>query len=369
MPLKLDDLRRYAVARNFPAPTTLKRVLERMGYLQADPIRSPARAQDLILRQRVKNYRAGDIEQLYTRLDIEEDFFVNYGYVTRALHRLMHPRSTSLVDNGSAWPAAKTKQAKLLLEFVRSRGSVHPREVDEHFAHGKIENYWGGSSSATTHLLQEMQYVGMVRIVRREKGIRIYSVRESLGETAANQASIDLTIDALVDVLVGIYAPLPGPCLSAYLSRLRYAVPQWKLELPKGLQRAKARLSRETVDDVDWFWPANESPKTRKTADSDTVRLLAPFDPLVHDRRRFEMLWDWEYRFEAYTPVPKRKLGYYAMPLLWRDHVIGWANLNVRDGELQTELGFVKPKPADRSFKRELDAELNRIRVFLDIQS
>ncbi|EWS60580.1 hypothetical protein Y695_04569 [Hydrogenophaga sp. T4] len=55
------------------------------------------------------------------------------------------------------------------------------------------------------------------------------------------------------------------------------------------------------------------------------MRLLAPFDPVVWDRDRFERLWDWAYRFEAYTPPAKRVRGYYAMPLLWRDQVIGWA--------------------------------------------
>ena len=49
------------------------------------------------------------------------------------------------------------------------------------------------------------------------------------------------------------------------------------------------------------------------------MRLLAPFDPVVWDRRRFEMFWGWAYRFEAYTPAAKRQLGYYALPLLWRD--------------------------------------------------
>ena len=52
------------------------------------------------------------------------------------------------------------------------------------------------------------------------------------------------------------------------------------------------------------------------------VRLLTPFDPIVWDRRRFELLWGWAYRFEAYTPVAKRKLGYYALPMLWREHVM-----------------------------------------------
>src|SRR5262249_41011218 len=96
----------------------------------------------------------------------------------------------------------------------------------------------------------------------------------------------------------------------------------------------------------------------------EAVRLLAPFDPLVHDRARFELLWDWVYRFEAYTPVAKRKLGYYAMPLLWRDRVVGWANLSIKDGALAPDLGYVS-SPTDPVFKRELEAELDRLRNFL----
>src|ERR1043166_9264602 len=95
MPITIDDLRRFTVARNFPKPTTLNLALQRMGFLQADPIRGPARAQDLILRDRVNNYHAGDLERRYTSLDVAEDFFVNYGYVTRRLQALMHPRSNT----------------------------------------------------------------------------------------------------------------------------------------------------------------------------------------------------------------------------------------------------------------------------------
>src|SRR5690349_8384724 len=110
-----------------------------MGFVQADPIRSPARAQDLILRHRVKDYRAGDLERQYARLGIEEDFFVTYGFVTSALHKLMHPRSDTCVpaESHSPWPTSRKEKAELLLEFIRERGEVHPREVDSHFAHGK----------------------------------------------------------------------------------------------------------------------------------------------------------------------------------------------------------------------------------------
>jgi hypothetical protein len=170
-------------------------------------------------------------------------------------------------------------------------------------------------------------------------------------------------MDALVDAAVHLYAPLPARSLSDYVRRLRFAVPQWRGELTSALQRARERLSQARVDGVDWYWPAGEKPA--RTAPADDVRLLTPFDPVVHDRDRFELLWGWVYRFEAYTPASRRKLGYYALPLLWRDRVIGWGNLSVKDGELRSELGFVGAPPRDRAFRRELEAELDRMQVFL----
>ena len=98
---------------------------------------------------------------------------------------------------------------------------------------------------------------------------------------------------------------------------------------------------------------------------ADVVRLLAPFDPIVWDRRRFALLWGWDYRFEAYTPAPKRVRGYYALPLLWRDAVIGWANLARSGPELSVELGFIERRPGEREFRVQLEAELERMRAFL----
>ena len=119
------------------------------------------------------------------------------------------------------------------------------------------------------------------------------------------------------------------------------------------------------MNDVDWYWPAEEPLLAHAP---DAVHLLAPFDPVVWDRRRFELFWGWAYRFEAYTPVSKRKLGYYALPLLWRDRVVGWANVSAKDGELHADFGYVgSHAPRDRGYTRELDAELDRIRVFLDL--
>jgi uncharacterized protein len=365
VPITLEDMRRFAVTHSLFPPTTLPRALEKMGFVQADPIRSPARAQDLILRHRVQNYRAGQLEQRYAELGIEEDFFINYGFVTRPVQALMHPRSDAGVPAGGnlPWPAARRKKSDLLLQFVRERGSVHPREVDQHFAHGKIKNYWGGSSKATTHLLDAMHYQGLLRVVRRETGIRIYA-SHAHAPAPADQSARSLRIDALIDVAVNIYAPLTGKSLAFLIRRLRFAVPQWEMEIPSALERAKLRLAQARIAGLDWYWPMGKDPK--RGPSPQAVRLLTPFDPVVWDRWRFASLWGWAYRFEAYTPSSKRVRGYYAQPLLWRDRVIGWGNVSLENRELKVELGYVRSRPPrDADFKRELEAELERMRTFL----
>ena len=71
----IASLRRFAVCRSLFTPTTLKRALDKLGFVQADPIRAPARAQDLTLRHRVEDYRAGDLERRYASLGDRRGLF------------------------------------------------------------------------------------------------------------------------------------------------------------------------------------------------------------------------------------------------------------------------------------------------------
>jgi uncharacterized protein YcaQ len=282
---------------------------------------------------------------------------------------LMHPRPDLRVpaEGNQPWSAAERKKEKMLLDFVAERGAVPPREVEEHFAHGTVRNYWGGSSHATTQMLDALHYRGLLRVARRENGIRVYCTHQHEAGPL-DEAERRARLDALVDVAVNIYAPLPGASLSFYVRRLRFAVPQWQEEITGALRRVRERLAQARVEGVDWYWPNEDNP--RRSPAPEGVWLLAPFDPVVHDRTRFELLWGWVYRFEASTPAPKRKLGYYALPLLWRDRVIGWGNLAVENGALTSELGYTAGQPPrDRAFKRELETELERMRLFLGVKA
>ena len=360
-PPTLDDLRRYAVARTLFKPTTLLRAIEKLGFVQADPIRAPARAQDLTLRHRVVGYRAGDLERRYAKLAVEEDCLVNYGFLPRKHLALMHPRTAQ-----RTWGAGTKRKAEELLAFIRENGPTHPRVVQEHFAHGRRINAWGGSSLATTHLLDGMHYRGLLRVAWRENGTRIYEAAAHPPADTGRAARAERAA-ALLELVLRKYAPLPGTSFRYLTYLLGYGAPHLAKESRIALQAARERFATVRIDGVDWYWPADENPRSTRYAPDEEVRLLAPFDPIAWDRRRFELLWGWTYRFEAYTPPPKRKLGYYALPLLWRDRVLGWGNASVRDGRLLLQTKFADDTVRDDAFKRALADEKARMKEFLGL--
>jgi len=353
--LTRDELRRRAVLATLVAPTTLSRALSALGFVQADPIRSPARAQDLILRQRVANYRAGDLERRYARLDIEEDFLYAYGFMPSGIARLLHPRT-----DARGGPHRPTGLAAKVLAFVHERGSVHPQDLMAHFGRERAVNGWGGFSQATTRALQSLHFHGLLRVAQRRDGIRIYE------GAPAREAVLDPDERSrrLLLLLARILAPLPEKSLRPALALLSRGVPG----LP-GIYAAAQALMRSgelesgEVDGERYLWPAETVNFAREV--KRRLRFLAPFDPVVWDRRRFAHLFGWKYRFEAYTPDAKRRLGYYAMPLLFVDRVIGWVNVRAAPGRLEVEPGFVGTPPKGRDFRRAFDAEMARMQAFL----
>ena len=354
----LDRLRTRACQATLFAPTTLTDALRRLGFVQADPIRAPARAQDLILRHRVRGYRAGDLDRGFARLGLEEDFLHAYGFMPSETKRLLHPRRDPQGEAGLHVPAGLAAE---VLAFVRDRGPTHPGELEARFGRERAVNGWGGFSKATTRALESLHHYGLLRVAHRRDGVRVYEAAAPL------LPATDPTERArqLVLLVIRLLAPVSLPSLRGALALMSRRNPGLGLLAPviTGALRT-GELEREEVEGEAYLWPATEGSGQQDARPRD-VRLLAPFDPLVWDRRRFEHLWGWAYRFEAYTPPSQRRLGYYAMPVLWGGMVIGWANIALVAGKIEASLGYVDGCPRGLAFRRALDAELARMERFL----
>ena len=354
--MDIARLRRMAVVRAFPAPRPLEQAIATAGFVQADPIRAPAPAQDLILRHRVTGYRVGDLERRYPRLAIEEGYLYAYGFMPARVRSLLLPRHDPEAPGGRFVPAGLEAD---VLAFVREHGPTHPAALERQFGATRQINGWGGLSKATTWALDTLLHHGLVRVARRDAGIRIYQA------TPEPQTELDppARLEQLVLLVALALAPVAAPTLAGATARLARAVmgPQVKYDAVGALIRTGA-LEAAVVDGVRYLWPAVTNGNDRKRR---SVRFLAPFDPLVWDRRRFEHLWGWSYRFEAYTPPAKRRRGYYAMPLLWGSEVIGWVNCTHAEPGLDVKPGFAGRKPA-AEFRPAFEAEVERMQDFLD---
>ena len=356
--MKLDagTLRRYAVARTFFRAPDAVAAVDRMGFVQYDPIRAPACAQDLILRQRVEGYRDGDLDHAYPGSALEEGYLHVYGVMPAVRLHALHPRG----DEG-AWHVEREHPAlaRRVLRFANAREATHPRALAEALGPIATIGAWGGEQSATTRVLDMLHHRGRLRVVRRDAGIRVYAPARARPRAtgAASRAK------QLLDLLLHLYAPLPA----SSLLRLARMVGgdalgnERRAEAVSKFARSRA-VAGAVVDGVRYLWPADEDPLA--AAVEERARVLAPFDPLTWDRTRFEHLWGWGYRFEAYTPPSKRGYGYYALPVLWRDGVVGWANARATQRGVTFTARFVDGRPRDAGFARALDEELDALARF-----
>jgi uncharacterized protein YcaQ len=355
MTLSVDNLRRLAVERAFQETTGLGEAIAQMGFVQADPLRAPARAQDLIMRQRVPGYQAGDLERQYPDLGVDEDVLHVYGFVSPRVRDLLHPRL-----HAPPWDPEKDldEVSRAVLGLARENGPIHPRDAEAALGKSSTVGPWGSTGRATTHALQRLHHHGLLRVARREKGVKIYETVP----LAPNRVPDSERARQLLLTLARLYSPLPEPALKQLARMLRWGAPEAMRLAPIKALVDEGSVQTATVDGVRYLDTANF---VQKSDSSPRVRLLAPFDPLTWDRARFEHLWGWPYRFEAYTPAAKRQFGHYALPLLWQDEVIGWANVTQTKGAINADLGFVRQPRRPKAFQRALDEELARLELFL----
>lgn len=353
MEIALRRLRAEAARHTLFTAPDLGQALALLPFVQADPIRSPARAQDLILRQRVEGYRVGDLERAYPELDLEEGYLYAYGFLPRLVWQVRHPPNTSRLS----------ALEKKVLARVNELGLVHPELLRTELGRKRSINGWGGQSTRVKLALESLHSRGLVRVARRQKGVRLYAPCPPLEAELTPREIFALVARTVVRVL----APAPERTVRSIVTRLSRRIaglskPARELEALV----ADGTFERQVVSGLSYLWPAESSRgATPPEVSGRRVRFLAPFDPLVWDRLRFEQLWGWSYRFEAYTPAAKRVRGYYAMPLCWGDDVIGWANVEGKAGELDVELGFVGSRPRGRDFRVEVEREVDRLRAFL----
>lgn len=339
-----ETIRSVAICHSLFPKTTLEHAMQQLQFVQTDPIRFPARAQDLVLRHRVTDYKLDDIEKHANQIHLEEDFLYAHGYMVSNVWECMHPRKH---------PKIATFDNDVLNAVIQMK-EVHPKDLVSFFGKKHSKNWWGGNSLATKMALDRLHYYGLLRISNRRKGIRIYQALYP----PQTQLSTIQKLEEIIMTIVQILAPITNSTLHQALHRIRRHFGPTQKIIINLIQKGK--LQKVMIDSLEYILPS--SIPLVNTDVPYTVKFLTPFDPLVWDRTRFEHIWGWQYRFEAYTPKEKRVRGYYAMPMLWGSQIIGWTNIS-KSSEI--EINYIHGMPQENNFKEALNNEIESMRQFL----
>jgi uncharacterized protein YcaQ len=259
--------------------------VRRLGSLQLDPIATVATPQQLVLWSRIGSYDTAELDRLIwvDRKLFEWNAFV-YPIESLPLIRALMRRSRRATAN--SWDRRRREFLRqnagfrrYILRELEQRGPLLSRELEDRAAERRGEHRWFGRRQVA-QMLEALHRIGEVAVVGRRGGQRLWGLADGwYPETET----------------------VPLREAERALAEQRFRTLGVRFE--KGEWHAHPEISAEPVP--------------------DRVTFLSPFDRLIHDRDRTEALFGFRYRLEMYVPPAKREYGYYVLPILAGDQLVG----------------------------------------------
>lgn len=325
--LTLTEARRLAILGTMlagPRPGSLVEVVERLGRVQVDPTAVVARAEQLTLWSRFGSYDRAELPRLLEK-EPRQLFEYNAFLISAAdlpLHRpamLRFPRlEYSRGRYMREWLADNASFRAYILDELRSRGPLLSRDLDDRAVVPWQSGGWNDGKNLG-RMLEILWRAGEIAISRREGTQRVWDLADRVLPAAE--------AEPLPDEVVAIET------MERQLRARGFDEPGFGQAIDYGLPAREIGLASLLADGVavpvaieglpgDWLAHA-EVLAALGMAWQPRTTLLGPFDPLISDRERTEALFDFRFRLEIYVPVAKREYGYYVLPILHGDRLIG----------------------------------------------
>jgi uncharacterized protein len=306
-----------------------------LGYVQIDTINVIERCHHHILYSRIPSYRRADLRHAQS---VDRSVFEYWthalSYVPTPDFRFFLPAMRQHRRDGHKWFASVTSaDMRKVMRLIRA-GPLTIRDIEDDVLTEK-EHLWQ-SRKPSKRALQLAFYTGVVTISERQGMLKTYELitRHFGWDKLPKPASGTEIANYLLDRALRAQGVVS-------LDSVCYLDPKRK---PAMRQLIETRLRRRELVAVElegagnlqhWVRPATldagfDSPE-------GLVHILSPFDPLINQRRRLQLFFDYEHRFEAYVPKAKRQFGYFALPVLVGDEIVALVDLKT-DRERQKVL-------------------------------
>ena len=379
MKVTREDARRFLVARQLLAPArsleggpdAVLEVFRRLGSIQLDQIEVAGRSHDLVLHARVRDYEPAWCDELYERREIFEAYSKGLSFVPASEFawfrvRLGRRAQQVLADNADV--------AKRVIERIRAEGPLSSLDFERET--GPTKDWFGAPMNAVRAVLDAYALTGVLGTARRSGNHRYYDLVERL--LPADVLAHDLTLreqfrhkmlsqyraHGLLGATArgeGFFADL-GPAKPDGTYPGRTALREELVEQGELVPVEVEGLSEKRFvvhDDVELIQAPPEPPAS--------VAFLPPYDALMWDRRLLGSLFDFEYVWELYVPPDRRRWGWYVLPIVFRDRLVGRIEPRIErdEGAVQVLALWWEDRFEPRRAEGFVDAMREALRAYL----
>jgi uncharacterized protein YcaQ len=346
-------------------PGAVAAAVAHLGYVQIDTINVIERCHHHILWTRIPGYRREDLHQAQT---IDRSVFEYWthalSYVSTQDFRffvaaMKHRRAAPI-----RWfKSVKTEELRKVLTRIRREGALTIRDIDDDVLVEK-EHLWA-SRKPSKRALQLAFFTGVLTISERDGMLKTYDLtqRHFGWEKLPRPASAKETFGYLLDRALRSQGVVSLDSICHLDAKSKAAV----------RQVIEARVRRKELIPVELagagkqeHWARPDALEAAGEPASELVHILSPFDPLVIQRKRAKLFFDYEHRFEAYVPREKRQFGYFALPVLVGDNIV--AAIDLKTDRSQQKLLLQKwtwvGKGPRKTLKSRIEEELHRFERF-----
>jgi len=336
------------------------RVIQHLGYVQIDTISVVERAHHHVLWSRVSNYQPKHLEQLVKQRQLFEYWYHAASWLPMRDYRFALPRMASINGDRSWFESSDSKLLNHILERVRAEGPLRARDFEDTRT-GKKEWWdWKPAKQALEQLFMQ----GDLMVSGREGFQKVYDLTERVlpDWVDTRHPGMEEYAGYLVDTTLAAHGFATQKTMT-YLRKgqaLRDAIgEQLQARLDSG------NLITVKLGDSSLAYANPELLECRAPHTSAAVKILSPFDNLVIQRERGRDIFNFDYQIECYVPEPKRQFGYFCLPILYRDRLVGRIDCKANRKQQKLELKAVHvERKVDEEFSQRLDSALQSFATF-----
>jgi uncharacterized protein YcaQ len=336
------------------------RAIEHLGYVQIDTISVVERAHHHVLWSRVSNYQPKFLNQLMKQRQLFEYWYHAASWLPMRDFRFALPRMASMNGDRSWFPASDHRLLEHVLERIEAEGPLRARDFEDTRT-GKKEWWdWKPAKQALEQLFMQ----GELMVSRREGFQKVYDLAERVLPEWVDTRMPDPQEYAtyLIDTSLTAHGFATQKTMT-YLRKgqvLRDAIAE---QLQARLQAGE--LIRFKFGDNGMAYVNPELLENRAPHSSAVVKILSPFDNLVIQRERGRDIFDFDYQIECYVPQPKRQFGYFCLPILYRDRLVGRIDCKANRKQQKLELKSLHmEKKVDDEFTGRLQLSMQSFASF-----